>query len=253
MIKHTLALNVKNNSTGTQMKFYRPLRAFKAISFDLDDTLYDNRPIIKKAETDFLTYLNTTYPALAELDERRWLLYKDLLAKEDPALTHDVSLWRKEITKRVMTVYGIPMVNAIKYAEIAFEKFLFLRSDFIVPQESIELLEQLAKHYPIIAITNGNVDLKQIGLQDKFQFVLKAGDGMNSKPHRDLFEHAANKLRINVEDILHVGDHLVTDVYGAQNNNAQAVWFNPEHVSLNGAKLLPSVEMADLQNLFRIL
>ena len=38
------------------MKFYRPLRPFKAISFDLDDTLYDNHPIIEKAENDFLIW-----------------------------------------------------------------------------------------------------------------------------------------------------------------------------------------------------
>ena len=235
------------------MKFYRPLRAFKAISFDLDDTLYDNRPIIKKAEVEFLAYLNTTYPELTELDERKWLLYKDLLAKENPALIHDVSLWRKEITKRVMVIYGIPMVNAIKYAETAFKQFLFLRSNFTVPEQSIDLLEKLAKHYPVVAITNGNVDIKQIGLQDKFKFVLKAGEGLNSKPHLDLFKQAAQQLSIDVEDILHIGDHLNTDVFGAQNNHAQAVWFNPEQVSLDGAKLLPSVEMSDLQDLFKIL
>lgn len=235
------------------MKFYRPLRPFKAISFDLDDTLYDNHPIIKKAETNFLAYLQTTYPELIELDARRWHLYKNLLVKEDPALQHDVSLWRKEMIKRVMVVYGIPMVNAIKYTEIAFEKFLMLRSDFSVPEKSIKLLKQLALRYPVIAITNGNVDIRQIGLEDKFQFVLKAGEGFYSKPHLDLFQQAAQQLEIKVEDILHVGDHLISDVYGAQNNNAQAVWFNPEHAALEGAKLLPSVEMSDLQDLLKIL
>lgn len=235
------------------MKFYKPLRSFKAISFDLDDTLYDNRPVIKQAEIDFLAYLNTTYPALAQLDERKWLLYKDLLAKEDPELKQDVSLWRKAIIKRVMVVYGIPEVNAIKYTKVAFDKFLLLRSNFTVPYQSIELLEQLAKNYPVIAITNGNVNIKQIGLEGKFKFILKAGNGLNSKPHIDLFKQAAKQLDIKIEEILHVGDNLITDVYGAQNNYAQAVWFNPEQTSLNGAKLLPSMEISDLKSLFHIL
>ncbi|TEW53169.1 HAD family hydrolase [Psychromonas sp. RZ22] len=235
------------------MIFYRPLRPYKAISFDLDDTLYDNRPIIIKAELDFINYLNTTYPELEQLDVRKWGLYKDLLVKEAPALQHDVSLWRKEILKRVMVVYGIPMVNAIKYSEIALQKFLELRSDFSVPQKSIKVLEELALHYPIIAITNGNVDVKQIGLHNKFKCVLKAENGLNSKPHLDLFQQAALQLNIQVSDILHVGDHLISDVYGAQNNNAQAVWFNPHKVNLDGAKLLPSIEIPDLQELLKIL
>lgn len=253
MIKRTLVLNVKNNSIGKQMKFYRSLRPFKAISFDLDDTLYDNHPVIKKAEADFLTYLTSSYQELEQLDARKWGLYKALLIKENPALQHDVSLWRKEITKRVMVVYGISMVNAIKYSEVALQHFLHLRSDFTVPQQSIQLLEELALHYPIIAITNGNVDVKQIGLDDKFQFVIKAGNGLNSKPHLDMFEQAALQLNIQVADLLHVGDHLISDVYGAQNNYAQAVWFNPKGEQLKGAKLLPSIEMADLQNLLKLI
>ena len=234
------------------MKFYKPLRPFKAISFDLDDTLYDNHPIIIKAEAEFFTYLTSTYPKLSELTERKWHLYKNLIVKETPSLRHDVSLWRKEILKRVMVVYGMPMVDAIKHAEIAFQKFLHLRSDFSVPEENITLLKQLAQHYPVVAITNGNVNVKQIGLNKSFEFVLKAGDDLNSKPHVDLFQQAALKLEINISDILHVGDHLITDVYGAQNNQAQAVWFNPNKRNLDGAKLLPSVEIADIQDLLKL-
>ena len=235
------------------MKFYKSLRPFKAISFDLDDTLYDNYPVIKKAEDDFLIYLTSTYPELEQLDKRRWDLYKKLLIKENPALQHDVSLWRKEIIKRVMVVYGISMINAITYAERALQKFLQLRSDFTVPQESILLLKELALHYPVVAITNGNVDIKQIGLDDAFQFVLKAGNGMNSKPDIALFQQAALELDITVEDLLHVGDHLLTDVYGAQNNNAQAIWFNPKAKPLDKAKLLPTVEISDLKHLLKLI
>lgn len=235
------------------MKFYKTPRPFKAISFDLDDTLYENHPIIKKAEKDFLIYLNETYTELKELDTRRWNLYKTLIIKENPNLQHDVSKWRREVLNRVMVVYGITPVNAIKYAEVALKKFIELRSDFVVPEESIKLLKQLALHYPVVAITNGNVDTKQIGLDDKFKFILKAGNGFNCKPSIALFEQAALQLNIQVKDILHVGDHLISDVYGAQNNNAQAVWFNPTGQALTAAKLLPMVEMSDLNDLLKLI
>lgn len=235
------------------MKFYKTLRPFKAISFDLDDTLYDNHPVIIKAESEFLIYLNETYSALKELDMRRWNLYKKLTVKAQPYLKHDVTEWRREVLKRVMIIYGIAPVHAIKYTEIALDKFITLRSDFIVPDKSLKLLTQLAQHYPVVAITNGNVDSKKINIDDQFQFILKAGNGINSKPDIALFKQAALRLDIEVKDILHVGDHLISDVYGAQNNHAQAVWFNPMDTPLTNAKLLPTIEISDLNDLLKLI
>ncbi|MFT6986885.1 MAG: HAD superfamily hydrolase (TIGR01549 family) [Psychromonas sp.] len=234
------------------MKYYRPLNPFKAISFDLDDTLYDNHPIIKKAEAKFIAYLNQRYPELAQLTQAQWLLYKDLIVKELPELVHDVSLWRIKALTRVMTIYGITPCKSIEYAKDAFAEFITLRSDFVVPYKSIQLLEKLAQSYPVIAITNGNVDEFKIQLDNKFQFILKAGNGFKAKPQGDLFIEAARRLNIEVSDILHVGDHLVSDVYGAQNNGAQAVWFNPNKQSLTGALLLPTVEISQLEQLYKL-
>jgi len=235
------------------MKYYRPLKPIKAISFDLDDTLYDNHPVIKRAEQSFMTYLNTRFPALAELTSKQWLLYKNLELKNYPELKSDVSRVRQQTLTRIMTIYGIPEYKAIEYGKQALAEFLRLRSDFKVPESSMLLLKKLREHYPVIAITNGNVDEFQIQLDDKFEFVLKAGDGLKAKPAGDLFIEAARRLNIEVSDILHVGDHLITDVYGAQNNGAQAVWFNPDKKALTAASLLPAVEINHLENLYKLL
>lgn len=234
------------------MKYYRPLKPFKAISFDLDDTLYDNHPIIEKAEIDIISYLNNNFSELSQLTRKQWLLYRDLEIKHFPALAHDVSLARQQTLTRVMTIYGIPQFKAVEYSKQVFKEFLKLRSDFVVPQQSMQLLEKLAQSYPVIAITNGNVDQQKIQLDDKFKFILKAENGFKAKPQGDLFIEAARRLKIEVSDILHIGDHLISDVYGAQNNGAQAVWFNPNKQSLNGARLLPTVEISKLEQLYRL-
>jgi putative hydrolase of the HAD superfamily len=235
------------------MKFYKPLKPFKAISFDLDDTLYDNHPIIKKAEIDFLLYLNNNYPELSELTAHQWNLYKNHLVNEFPALADDVSLWRVAILKRIMIIYGIAEYKTIKYAQVAFAEFLRLRSNFRLPTESLALLEKLAKKYPVIAITNGNVDEKQVGFDHKFQFVLKAGGPFKAKPHKALFVEAARRLNIEVSDILHIGDHLISDVFGAQNNGAQTVWLNEHKLPLSEARLLPTVEINHLDELYSLI
>jgi len=233
--------------------FYRPLKSFKAISFDLDDTLYDNHRVMDKAEADFITYLNKTYTNLAELTSNQWGLYKNILSNEEPELIHDVSLWRIEILKRIMIIYGISEYKAIEYAQDAFKVFLRLRSDFIVPADNIKLLGDLAKHYPVIAITNGNVNAKRINLADKFMFILMAGQEFKAKPAPDLFVEAAKRLKIDVEDILHIGDDLLTDIYGPQHCGAQSIWFNQHHMPLDKAKLLPCIEIHHLNHLYSII
>ena len=45
------------------MKFFKKfdVTKVKALSFDLDDTLYDNHPVIKRAEEIFAVYLQNRY------------------------------------------------------------------------------------------------------------------------------------------------------------------------------------------------
>ena len=49
------------------MRFYRPLGPVKAMTFDLDDTLYDNGPVIRAAEVSLQDYIVKHYPRTAQL------------------------------------------------------------------------------------------------------------------------------------------------------------------------------------------
>lgn len=44
------------------MHFYRPLSPIKAMTFDLDDTLYDNHPVIDKTEEEVLRFIREYDP-----------------------------------------------------------------------------------------------------------------------------------------------------------------------------------------------
>ncbi len=43
--------------TGEIMRFYRPLGQISALTFDLDDTLYDNRPVIDRTMHESLAFV----------------------------------------------------------------------------------------------------------------------------------------------------------------------------------------------------
>lgn len=42
------------------LHFYRPLNAIGAFTFDLDDTLYDNHPVIIRTERESLAFCSKT-------------------------------------------------------------------------------------------------------------------------------------------------------------------------------------------------
>ena len=71
-------------------------KRIKVITFDLDDTLWDNRPVITKAEIDTRRWLenkagNIDWGSFEDFLDLR----KDLI-KKDPAIRWDISKLRKE-------------------------------------------------------------------------------------------------------------------------------------------------------------
>lgn len=234
------------------MKFYRSLKPIKAMTFDLDDTLYDNRPVIRQLEKQMQVWMHKQHPISVTQSPQWWFELKQSLAKHDPWLRHDVTLWRHRVIETGLIQLGYESQEARLAADDAITLALQWRSDFEVPQETHRVMAQLAQRYPLVAITNGNVDAERIGLADYFLQVLKAGDDGCAKPHRDMFDKACQHLRLPAHYILHVGDHLLTDVQGALNNGFQACWYNDQPVNLrtaHRARQLPHVEIHQLADL----
>ncbi|MCS3461565.1 HAD-IA family hydrolase [Aeromonas sp. BIGb0445] len=208
------------------MLFFRRWQPVKAISFDLDDTLYDNGPHIARADAWMLARLRSDYLAGAMMDADRWLACKRQVLQQDPERCHDVSLTRKLSLQLALCQGGMEAGAAEGVAAELFEGFMAERSAITVPAASHELLAALARRYPLVAITNGNLDLVRAGLDGYFQGVYKAGEGQRMKPAPDLFVQAATELGLAPAEILHVGDHERSDVLGARLHGYRAAWLN---------------------------
>ncbi|MCG3722309.1 5-amino-6-(5-phospho-D-ribitylamino)uracil phosphatase YigB [Vibrio cincinnatiensis] len=234
------------------MHFYRQLQPIQAMTFDLDDTLYDNHPVIRHLEQQIAQWLYQHHPVTATQSMAWWNQLKWQLASEDPWLNHDVTLWRFEQIRQGLHRLGYSPSQAKQAAEEAIEEVLRLRNLVTVPTLTHQVLRSLAQKRPLVAITNGNVDVEKIGLSDYFQRVLKAGPDGRAKPYPDLFCKARQFLQLPASAILHVGDHLVTDVQGAKENGFQACWYNDHGHTLRAsrdAKVLPDVEVNSLSQL----
>ena len=237
------------------MQFYRQLNTIQAMTFDLDDTLYDNRPVIRRLERDIAAWLHSEHSVTATRSYSWWQQLKIELATQHPELKHDVTKWRFEQICQGLIQLGYTEQKANDVAEQAIERVLRMRSDFSVPEQTHLVMAKLAKQLPLVGITNGNVDPDKIGLSEYFQVVLKAGPDGRAKPEADLFLKAQQHLNIAPQHILHVGDHLRTDVLGAKNHGFMACWFNDQGLMLHSApkaRVLPDVEIAQLDELLAL-
>lgn len=237
------------------MHFYRHLSPIQAMTFDLDDTLYDNRPVIRNVEQQVALWLHTHHPVTETQSLSWWNNLKLQLVKDDPWLMNDVSLWRYEQIRQGLLHLGYKQHQAQQAATEAMQEVHRLRNLVDVPPESHAVLSRLAAEMPLVAITNGNVDPEKIGLAGYFQLVLKAGPDGYAKPHSDMFHRAQQFVNLPAQAILHVGDHPVKDVMGAKQHGFQACWFNDRGVTLRATKkvkLLPDIEINHIGQLLNL-
>ncbi|NHV11496.1 5-amino-6-(5-phospho-D-ribitylamino)uracil phosphatase YigB [Cronobacter turicensis] len=234
------------------MYFYRPLGAIAALTFDLDDTLYDNRPVIARTEQETLAFMQRYHPRLNAFTAADLHRARTALRQQEPEIYHDVTEWRRRAIEQVMLEAGLSAHEASQGANEAMLNFARWRSRIEVPTENLEALQQLAKKWPLVAITNGNAEPEQFGLGGLFEFVLRAGPHGRAKPYSDMYHLAAQKLGVAPETLLHVGDDLTTDVAGAIRSGVQACWINlleGDLMQIDDSRLLPHLEISRLASL----
>ncbi|WP_347253733.1 5-amino-6-(5-phospho-D-ribitylamino)uracil phosphatase YigB [Leminorella grimontii] len=237
------------------MRIYRPLGPIKAMTFDLDDTLYDNRPVIERTETEVIQFMQQNFPRVALLDRDGFNRIRGELLAREPDIYHDVSEWRRRAFEATLLAHGYSQCDAAEGAARTMEHFSYWRSRIEVPRATHTTLSLLATRFPLVAVTNGNANPQLFGLSPYFQMVLRAGPDGRAKPFGDMYLNVARRLNIAPQYILHVGDDLTTDVAGAVRHGLQACWINDRKKSLtqvSDARLLPHIEISRLDSLCRL-
>jgi len=253
------------------MKFYRRLEDFKAISFDLDDTLYSNYPVMVATDAKMVGYFSAlllSQSSLAHLskntvfDHQFWWPFRQQALKTNPNLIHHVGELRIVTYSLGLKSLGLNDATAEQAAKMALDYFVQQRSDFVVPTAVHQLLNNLQKKYPLVAISNGNVDTDKISLSSYFQYRFHSGDlytqasgetiQLRQKPHADMFRAACDKLKITPAQLLHIGDCGRADIQGAINSGCQTAWISCYDVG-KPLSVLPTIELSDISELHHLL
>jgi len=216
------------------------------ITFDLDDTLWDTAPVIVSAEAVLRNWLTVNAPKLGAVEAGQFQAIREQVLSEEPQLKHRISALRRRILFHALQ--GAGYANAASLADDAFEVFIEARHALDVFPQAEPTLIVLARDYALGVVTNGNADVRRIGLGHHFKFVLCAEDIGIAKPDARLFHEALARGGVAAGAAVHVGDHPGDDIAGAQSAGLRAVWFNPGGKRWDGDKA-PDAEIGCLSEL----
>ena len=193
----------------------------RAITLDLDDTIWPVAPAIVRAEAALESFFAShapraadRWPAAARQELRRQL------DRERPHLAHDMSAQRRWMIERMLGEAG----EDAELAGPAYDAYFAARCQVEHYPDSLPALERLAARVPLAAVSNGNACLRTIGIDHLFSFQLGAGEFGAPKPDPGIFLAACERLGIPPAEVLHVGDDPTCDVAGAQRAGLRSCW-----------------------------
>lgn len=200
------------------------LTKVRAISLDLDDTLWPVWPTIRRAEQALHDWLVAHAPATASLlgDTVALRAVREEVESLRPDLRTDLSALRRESIRLALQRAG----DAPGLAEPAFEVFFEQRQRVELFDDALPCLQRLAGRYPLVSLSNGNADVQRVGIGRFFRAAISAASLGVAKPDARIFGAAAQAAGVAVHEVLHVGDDAALDVVGARRCGMQAVWVN---------------------------
>ncbi|KAH7491374.1 hypothetical protein KRP22_004777 [Phytophthora ramorum] len=220
----------------------------RGVTFDLDDTLWCGKAVIRKAGAAFHAFLAQETPQLAVTfppDAFDALLVDFQRALPDKA--HDYTFLRKHTLRHCVEVCGAQnlhlqdQVQLEAFVDAAFRAFLVPRSQpelfdgveglFRGLEHEIKRTGDSGELGPVLGvITNGNCEMDNLPkyFQDHMSFMISAELVGMAKPSAAIFDAAVAKFPASYsrQHLVHVGDHYECDVEGAKRAGLRTIWVN---------------------------
>ena len=229
--------------------------AIKAIIFDFVQTLGSAAEGYKAAET------NSQEKLFKKLELSDWDRYKEIYRRErkEHFLRSDFS--RKNVWLKLCSVYKKDADNY--FLDLLENEYwdIVQKSMKLFP-ETLTVLAELKKKYKLGMITNSQKDGSTRALNSDeynkmvryFDHIIISAEGdIPAKPHIRPFEMMLEKLEINADEAVFVGDDYRVDIEGSINAGMKAVWLKHYSVKRNWPESGISIPVIDnLEKLYNI-
>ena len=202
------------------------LSGIKAISFDVDGTLWDFEDALRRGLEAALREVRLIDPEGTEgltvdhLDQA-WVVERD---RQWGKITDLVKL-RHDAMRRAFADIDTPdnhLANRATDAYVEERNCNNVPFDDVVPG-----LKALHGMYTLGTLTNGSMRPERLGLEKLFDFIVMSVEhGGIEKPDPRIFDVAIREAGCEPHELLHVGDHIEYDVRGAIDAGVRSVWLN---------------------------
>lgn len=195
--------------------------AIRALTLDLDDTVWPVAPIIRRAEQALFDWLALHAPATAArypVVGMRQL--RAQIEVRHPELVHDLTALRRRAIHEALSSCG----DDVSLTDAAFDCFMAERHRVTLYDDALHALERLAARYPLLALSNGNADVALTGVGHCFVGRLGAREAGVAKPDPRIFALGCEALGVPADAVLHVGDSWHHDVLGADAAGLHTAW-----------------------------
>ena len=202
------------------------------ITLDLDNTLWDIEKTMVRAEKELRMHLKS-------VSEKAFDIYcsdttseiRNRLLREQPGLRSNLTEFRKVLLGEIFFRAGNSIQDSKILASSAFNTFFEFRNKVVFFEGAIDVLTTLSEKYKVYALTNGNADVKMIGIDKYLSGAVSSAEVGVSKPNPEIFEAALNKAGVEAKNCIHVGDDYEDDIVGANNAGIASIWLNHRHQS----------------------
>ncbi|MES1153707.1 MAG: HAD family hydrolase, partial [Rhodanobacter sp.] len=173
----------------------------RALTLDLDDTLWPVLPALERADQAVDAWLRQHHPEVA----RAWPItamreLRAQIAAERVDLAHDFTTQRQLTMRHAFAACGI----ATAPIDVLWEIYFAARNSVELYPDSLPALQRITARWPVVSLTNGNADLQRIGIHAHFAHQICSRDTGMAKPDPRIFLAAAELLGLAPTEILHV-------------------------------------------------
>lgn len=200
------------------------LSRVRAVTLDLDDTLWPVWPAIERAEHALRNWLTPRAPVAARLaaDSHVQRRVREAVLRAQPDIAHNLGLVRREAIRHLLREAR----EDEALAQPAYDAFFAARQRVDLYPDALATLERLSARYPVIALSNGNADVHHIGIGQFFHAAINPATTGFSKPDSRIFHAGAAAAGVAPEAVLHIGDDAHLDGAGALAAGMQTIWIN---------------------------
>ena len=123
--------------------------------------------------------------------------------------------------------------------------------------KTLELLKSLSKEYKLCLTSNTGITspetyykyLEIIGIKKLFDKIYLSNEIEIAKPSINIFKLILEDFNLNPENIIHIGDNIFTDIFGAKKAGFSAIYVNKRKGVDNELAFNPDYTVADISEL----